>query len=354
LSFRGWTNGFRPRTKNKVVVFGFDTEQGWIATGNSPSSRNGGAATVDAPASRDLLDDRVRSVVEVARRFETSVELETLVELLPEYGPTTAGELAGWVRARPQNGRVSGTRVVPKDAPDLPPDGGRRERAEEYFQAANRLYASELNAARRWLRFLAVTGSAAYGDPREGDDCDLMAIVRPGSLWVFVAYVFLRLRFRANGSGRGAEPRWCFNYTLDEEAAIREFSRPRGFLFAREALVARPVEGESYYRGLLRRGGWLRQEAPRLYARWEATPLPEPVEPEPAPGGVRWLNALLFPAVAAYLQLKGLRANHRLRRTGRDEERFRTITRLGQMGLATSKYEQLSDRMVPANRLPPE
>lgn len=306
------------------------------------------------PAQRDLVSHRVRSVVEVAHQFETGVELQTLVDLLPEYGPATAGEMARWVADRPRSGRVEGDRVVAAHTPEHALDGDRRRRGEAYFRAAADLVSTDLRFARRWLRVIAVTGSAAYGEPREGDDCDLMAVVRPGALWVFVTYAFLRLRWRKMRGMRPDEPRWCLNYLLDEAAAIREFSRPRGFLFAREALVARPVEGEAFYRGLLRRGGWLREEAPRLYARWEAAPLPEPVDPVPVSRGLRALNALLFPGVAAYLHLKGLWANHRFRRTGRPGDRFRTITRLGQMGLATSKYEQLSDRMVPASRIVPE
>jgi hypothetical protein len=258
------------------------------------------------------------------------------------------------MRAHPRSGRITGGHAVGPTAADLVIDGERRERAEQYYQAAVRLFDSALQRSRPWLRCLAVTGSTAYGDPRAGDDCDFMAVVRHGSLWVFVAYVFLRLRLRAWARSAPPEPEWCFNYMLDEETAIREFSRPHGFLFAREALVARPVEGESYYRGLLRRGEWLRHEAPRLYARWESAPMPEPQAPESAPPDVRILNVVLFPVVAAYLQLKGLWANRRLRRAGREAETFRTITRPGQMSLATRKFERLVDRMASVNRAAPE
>jgi hypothetical protein len=307
-----------------------------------------------SPDPENLVADRVTGAVEVAGLFETGVELETLVDLLPEQGPATVSDLAGWIRDHPQSGRVQEGIVVARDVPDLAPLAGRRERAERYYRLAVGLYESVLRRTRPWLRCLAVTGSTAYGDPKPGDDCDFMAVVRTGSVWVFVTYVFLRLRFRPPATLSPPEPEWCFNYLLDEETAIREFSRPRGFLFAREALVARPVEGEDYYRGLLRRAEWLRQEAPRLYARWERNPLPAPMPPEPVPVSFRVLNAVLFPVVATYLQLKGLWVNHRLRRSGRGGETFRTITRVGQMALATRKFEQLVDRMSPANRVAPE
>ncbi|MFZ0830707.1 MAG: hypothetical protein WCB18_08970 [Thermoplasmata archaeon] len=301
-----------------------------------------------------LLAERLTGAVHVAGEFRTGVAFETLVDLLPEYGPSTVEDLTGWIQAHPSRSRVSEGRVLTPEVSDWDLDPRRRERAEEYYRAAGALFQSDLKATRPWLCFLGVTGSTAYGDPRDGDDCDLMTVVRPGAVWLFVAYVFLRLRLRRMTAPGVGEPEWCFNYTLDEPAAIREFSRPRGFLFAREALVTRPVHGEAYYRGLLRRGDWLRREAPRLYARWESTALPEPTEPRPATRGVRCLNAVLFPVVAAYLQLKGLRANYRLRRSGREGESFRTITRLDRMALATRKFERLSDRMRPASRLTPE
>jgi hypothetical protein len=353
-SFAGWTKKFRPRTKNQVVGEALAFPGRWDPT-SAASSECGPLGASDGmlepPA---LLTDRVSRVVEVAGEFETAVELDSLVELLPEFGPATVDDLVGWLRSHPSTGRVSGRIVLARDVLDRPVDHGRQQRAERYCRAASSLLNSDLSAARPWLRFLGVTGSTAYGAPRAGDDCDLMAVVRPGSVWVFVAYTFLRLRVRRTRAEGAADPEWCFNYTLDENAAIEEFSRPRGFLFAREALVARPVEGESYYRGLIRRGEWLRREAPRLVARWEATPLPEPAEPEPAPRSVRFLNAFLFPVVAAYLQLKSLRVNRRFRRSGRSGECFRTITRLDRMTLSTWKFERLADRMGPASRLTPE
>lgn len=293
-------------------------------------------------------------VLDVAWEHRIPVPLDTLVELLPEYGPVSADEMAGWIRDHPSAGRAWGRWAVPPQIPENLPDRTRRLRGEQYLRAAGELLDSELKATQGWLCFLGVTGSTAYGDPEPGDDCDLMAIVRPGAVWVFLTYVFLRMRLRRTPVAGPGDPEWCFNYTLDEGAAIQEFSRPRGFLFAREALVTRPVRGDAYYRGLLRRGEWLRHEAPRLFARWESTGLPDPTSSLPAPPVVRWLNAMLFPLVAAYLQLKGLRANSHLRTAGRTAEAFRTITRLDRMALATSKFERLTDRMSRASRLAPE
>ncbi|MCI4353258.1 MAG: hypothetical protein L3K14_07755 [Thermoplasmata archaeon] len=292
--------------------------------------------------------------LDVASEVNAPVELDTLVDLLPEDGPRSAEDLAGWIRAHPSAGRVYGGYAHPLQRPHAAPEVGRRERAELYWQAARNLLESDLRGTQPWISFLGVTGSTAYRDPQEGDDCDLMAIVRPGTVWVFVAYVFLRLRLARRPRVGPSDPVWCFNYTLDEGAAIQEFVRPRGFLFAREALVARPLQGEAYYRGLLRRSDWLRLEAPRLYARWKSTGLPEPTPPRPAPLGVRWLNSALFVVVATYLQLKGLLVNHHLKRAGRGSESFRTVTRLDRMALATAKFDRLTTRYGRATAVPPE
>jgi hypothetical protein len=291
---------------------------------------------------------RVMSAVEAAGRFDSTVDLASLVELLPTYGPATPEDLVRWLNARPRVGRVRDGRVGPSDRPELEPDESRHLRARAYCDLAGRLFATDLRATRSWLKFAGVTGSTAYGESREGDDCDLMAIVRAGSVWVFLAYVFLRLRFRSARPGTGLEPVWCFNYTLDEPAAIREFARPQGFLFAREALVTRPLEGEAYYRALLSRAPWLEQEAPRLFARWGRNPAPEPLPPERGAVAIRVLNALLFPAIATYLQLKGLIVNYALRRSDRSELTFRTITRPDRMALVSEKFERLDRLYAPA------
>lgn len=320
------------------------------STDRWPTSSVTEAAPGRTSTPNDLVTDRVSGVVEIAGEFDTGVKLETLVDLLPEHGPATVSDLRGWIQAHPGAGRISGERVVGPERPDFVVDGERHQRAERYYQAAVSLFASAFPGTRPLLRCVAVTGSTAYGDPRAGDDCDLMAVVRPGSVWVFITYAFLRLRLRRWVRPIPTEPEWCLNYVLDEDTAIQEFSRPRGFLFAREALVARPVEGEAYYRGLLDRGEWMRHEAPGLYARWRSGSGPASALSEPAPGAIRIINALLFPVLATYLQFKGLWTNLRLRRAGREGETFRTITRPGRMALASRKFERLAARMAPANR----
>jgi hypothetical protein len=137
-------------------------------------------------------------------------------------------------------------------------------------------------------------------------------------------------------------PEFCLNYVLDERAAEEDYRHGQGLLFAREALSVQILRGATYYRSLLAQADWLQLEAPRLYSRWthpEDPPDAEAVAPTPV--GVRALNWLVFPVIAAYLQLKGLRAGHRLRGSGRAPQQFRTVTRPRRMTLQTLKFERL-------------
>ncbi|HEV8050288.1 MAG TPA: hypothetical protein VGP88_06810, partial [Thermoplasmata archaeon] len=135
---------------------------------------------------------------------------------------------------------------------------------------------------------------------------------------------------------------------LDDRAARAEFRHPRGFLFAREALTARPVAGESYYRGLVHAASWLAEEVPRLYERWRSAGLPELPPERSAPVPVRLLNAALFPVMAWYLTLAALARNRRLIRTGRPAKQFRVVARLDRLAYETRQFDELRTLYTPA------
>jgi hypothetical protein len=284
---------------------------------------------------------RVASVLAAAREHSTGVPIDRLIELLPEGAPESAAEFATWLCDRPglaelgADGRV---RPAGVSAGRVPED--RLARAEEFGHAAGWLIEGPLRGLQPLLECVVVTGSVAYGEPEEGDDCDLMLVTRAGALWLVLAWSFVRLRLLGGGDARRPLPSFCLNYVVEEDAAREEFGSARGFLFAREALTVRPVFGEGYYRSLLGTAGWLRAEAPRLYARWSPGPTPERLE-APAPLAARALNALLFPWVAAFLQLKGMYACHGLRLEGEDRRQFHTVTRPKRMALLTLKFERL-------------
>jgi hypothetical protein len=223
------------------------------------------------------------------------------------------------------------------------PDAGlaaRRARSERFRAEGSTVSAVVLRPVAGLLRCFGITGSTAYGAPREGDDLDFLAIVRKGGVWPFLLYAWMAARFRRIETPDGPRA-WCFNLVLDERAARREFARPRGFLVARDALMLQPLVGATYYQALLAASAWIRQEIPVLY-RKRASPLSGAMPPdEPAPLVVRTMNLLLFPWMATYLQLVALYESARYRASGQDGRTFRAVTSPARVCIYTEEFERL-------------
>ena len=290
------------------------------------------------PNGPDPFDRRISTLLEVAARFGAGVPLDELVALLPREAPTTASELAAWLRRHPEIGRVADGVAFARGASQLE-IGERQRRAAEYLGLAHSLVRNQLAPVAHWLRTVAVSGSTAYGAPEKGDDLDLFVVTRSGALWAFLAYAYLVLRLKVRTASGGLAPRICLNYVLDDRSAPAEFAQPRDFLFAREALTARTVLGDRYYRGLLGASSWIELEIPRLYAE-RAVQSPPPI-PETAPWTVRAFNVLAFLAVAPYLQLAGLWRNRTLARQGRSNDTFGTRTSFRRLGFTSRTFELL-------------
>lgn len=299
------------------------------------------------------LDQRVASLLEVAALHRTGVPLEELGALLPEDAPLAPAELARWASLEPRRGRVvDGALVHPGLAESaLSTVRDRLERGTAFVECARILFEGPLAPARPLLRSAAVTGSTAYRHPSEGDDLDLMAITRRGVVWLFLAQAFLRLRWdRAAAPPAGSH--FCLNYVVDERRAEELYSHPQGFLFAREALTVQVVRGAAYYQGLLRGSAWMAAELPRLHRQMvQSPPPPEPPAPRPS-RFARLASAVIFPFLATYLQLVGLRRNHLLRRAGRPEAQFAMVTRPGEYALKTERYRRLEE-VYPTSSAPP-
>lgn len=287
----------------------------------------------------DPVQQRFESILEIARLHDTGVPLEDLTSLLPASGPQDAGEVVRWLQAHPSVGELVANRAVrPGAVPSAAVLEERRARGQEYRRGAEALVGSTLAPVLGMVRCIGMTGSAAYLEPQAGDDLDLMVVTRAGALWFVLAYAYVAVRLRRPP---GPTPHLCLNYVLDESEALREFSRPRGFLFAREALTLRPLTGESYYRALLSSAPWIAGEVPRMCARWGLAPAGAPPPADPAPLPIRFLSALLFPVVGAYLQFAGLVRNHRARRGRSLGQQFRTQTRWSRLAFPSQRFDDL-------------
>jgi hypothetical protein len=305
----------------------------------------GGANNQDA----GLVERRFDSVLSAARQYRTSIPIDHISELMPVCGPNGPGEVTEWLAAHPTVGSLVGDRVVAGPLPPEPESAERRARGRRFFEEADGAARASLTPVAGIVRCLAVTGSAAYGEPAAHDDLDFLVVTRRGSVWPFLLYTYLAARMRRDRPGSDGPSHWCFNYVLDDRAARREFAQPRGFLFAREALTARPVSGEPYYRGLVGSATWLKDEVPRLYTRWSLNGLPPLPKEDPAPLGVRLLNVALYPLLAAYLTFGAMVRNRRLTRSGRVAKRFRVDARLDRLTYETERFEALRTLYTPAD-----
>lgn len=299
------------------------------------------------PTAEDNVRQRVATVLTVASRFDSELALSELTTWLPVDGPRDAASLAEWVRGHPATAETDGSFVRGAGTParSEAQREDRRARGGDYLAAARELFGGPLISITPLIRCGCVTGSTAYLEPAPGDDVDLMVVTAPGALWVALLRVFLALR-RTRAAGRGPVFPWCVNYVLDEREAIRAYTNTRGFMFAREALTAHPVVGEGYYAGLVRDAPWMKDELPRMYARWAEAPRTDRAPPVPRLGD-RLASVAAYLCLAPYLQLVGLVRNHSLRRNGRAEEGFRTITRWRTFALQTQKFERLQTLVEP-------
>jgi glycosyltransferase involved in cell wall biosynthesis len=305
-----------------------------------PTESFGPGGHSDAPAK---LERRVTTVVDAAAQFGTGVRLPELLRLLPDDAPATIPEVRSWLETRPHLARLDGDSAFSPDT-EKELEQERMERGVRYLASARALFAGPLRGALGWSRCACVTGSVAYGMPQRGDDLDLFVVTRKGGLWWFLAYAYLTLRLERWKHPGIAEPPPCFNFVLDDCEALEEFSHGQGFLFAREALTAQPVQGDGYYRGLLAESPWMREEIPRLYAEKNPAAFASVARSRPAPFLVRLLSLAVFPGLAAYLQLAGLRRDSGFRRASMTDHRFRTDTKWRRLAFASRKFDRLRER----------
>jgi hypothetical protein len=293
----------------------------------------------DAPS---RVKHRVQAIMTVARHHGVEMPSEQLRRWLPAEATPSEEELNGWIREwRSSRSVSSGLLLGPGTGPDESRTAERKERGSRYLERAHQIVLGPLALAVPLTMSIGVTGSSAYGEPEAGDDLDFMVITKDGALWVFLLMTFVRLRLGRPRAGAGPDPSPCFNYLMEDAAAREEFGRPRGFLFAREALTTRVITGGSYYRGLLKGSRWLETEVP---GAWQGYTASEGTGPSGvrAPVAIRALNGVLFPVVAAYQQAKSLFRNHQLRRSDRREECFRTVTLRSRFALLTEKFDRHS------------
>lgn len=304
---------------------------------------------VHPPSRSEPLEAWIWTILDLAAAHGSGLPLAELGALLPPGSPMDEAELRDWIAAHPDIATVEGDWAF-QPGHDLRPERDRENRARAYREAALRLLSGPLRSTLPWLRCVGITGSTAYGTPNDDDDVDFLLVARDGRLWLSLMRIYASLLLGTRGGRVAPGPRLCFNYARDDRAAQRQFADPQDLLFAREALTAQIIFGESYYRELLVIAPWMKDHLPVIYARRRGAATGPPLR-EPRPSlWTRAANGLAYLAIATYLQLAGLRRNATLRRSGRWEAVFRTETTLGGLSFDSIKFERIRARYLAPSR----
>lgn len=133
----------------------------------------------------------------------------------------------------------------------------RRER----WRASQSLWPKAIHYG-RWIatipfvRLVAVTGSLAVDNPRDGvDDIDYLIVTDPGRLWLCRALIIIMVKY---GHLRGAH--LCPNYILTERVLYFE---ENNLFTAREMLQMIPLYGREFYLRMRETNNWVTHYLPQ-------------------------------------------------------------------------------------------
>jgi len=188
---------------------------------------------------------------------------------------------------------------------------------------------------------IALSGSTSYRSTSETDDLDFFCITNTSSLWIFLSKALLLARIYR--FSRRYMPRACFSYVIDENFAKRAFSSSRDPLFARDALSAIVLAGNTSYTDLLKKSAWISNHFPKLYLQRIQTKelTGEPENRESASPFARSLNHLLRIVVGSYIAAKSKLLNRKFRSSGKPGSLFAVRIGLDHCIFESARYSKL-------------
>ncbi|MDA4126780.1 MAG: hypothetical protein OK452_06230 [Thaumarchaeota archaeon] len=289
----------------------------------------------------ESLATLVGVVLKVAQMHGSSVALSDLEQLLPTG--TTSKDIADAFEilpALPGNYALKDGFLVPKASDHLPSND---------FNLRQRHSIANIQVA-RWLSkavgnkealTIAVSGSTSYRAASPGDDVDLFCVTRPHTMWLFLAKALLLTRAsRVLWKSRAPI---CLSCLMDEEYATRLFSKDRGALFARDALVAEVLFGGEQYASLLDSASWMKRYFPRLHDGASTLPGMQPNATAKASSWSRFANFFLFITVGSYIRAKARFHNHILAREGKGLSTFYARVGTDHLMYESAKYVRLKE-----------
>lgn len=104
-----------------------------------------------------------------------------------------------------------------------------------------------------WVLMVCLSGATAHANMDEGDDLDLMLVVRGGRLWLFFAAFTLLAKML------GKRRKLCANYVLSDRLLALPLN---DFFSADQLLNLKPLCGDAYYREILRLNPWIDDHYP--------------------------------------------------------------------------------------------
>lgn len=295
----------------------------------------------------DNVEQLVGVVGRVARMHGSRIALTDLLQLLPSQ--TSSDDVTKALRTSPRLAKE----FVLQDGFVLPRVEHGRPAAPEDLERST---AANIRLA-RWLAsrlagddlvLFAVSGSTSYGAASSRDDVDLFCVVRPGSMWAFMARALLLTR-ASRFSGRDRSP-ICLSCVMDSDYADSLFRTDQGALFARDALVTEVISGQDEYHSLLRSAPWMKKYFPRLYSlrSGESAPLPHGGPQASALHG--FVNRLLYVTLGSYISAKARFHNFSLIKKGKRQAWFRARVGPDHLIYESAKYttlKQMYDEIRP-------
>jgi hypothetical protein len=294
----------------------------------------------------------VNVVVKVAQMHGSTVPLSDLVQLLPD-GTTSEdiAEVFEVMPALPGNYALKDGLLIPKSDSEIPSkDFNLRLRHSVDNTQVVRWLSKALG--NREATIVAVSGSTSYNAASPRDDVDLFCVTRPQRMWLFLAKALLLTR--ASRVFRRPNVPIDMSCLMDEEYATNVFARDGGALFARDALVAEVVSGQSQYASLLESAPWMKRYFPKLYEKRSApTGTKKNAKPKES-GWEKCVNLFLFTTLGSYIRGKAIFHNHVLAREGKGLSAFRARVGPDHLIYESAKYEKLREIYEDISPMPKE